>query len=63
MLGYFMQLLFPAALVFGFHFVHFPPPSYMGGVVEVKKKDHDVLVLRLFTPRFVHVALSTYLGR
>lgn len=38
MLGYFMRLLFPAALVFGFHFDHFPPPSYVGGVAEVKKK-------------------------
>lgn len=35
MLGYFMRLLFPAALVFGFPFVHFFPPSYMGGVAEV----------------------------
>lgn len=60
MLGYFMRLLFPAALVFGFHFVHFPPPSYVGGVAEVKKKkDHDVLVLRLSTPRLFPVALST----
>lgn len=61
MLGYFMRLLFPAALVFGFRFVHFPPPSYVGGVAEVKKKDHDVLVLRLFTPRLFPVApLSTF---